>query len=326
MCLWIGTRNSAPFIRPDASQTSPKPLDTYTYQNLRDRTFVGSTLEFGEIKEQTSDYISREFSFLSDGKKVSGLAHFPKKSGIYPVLVQLRGFVPIEIFESGVGTAHSAEVFAKNGFISLAPDFLGYGSSASPSAVVMEERFETYTTVLNLLASIKNLNQSFQQSGITNTTADLENIGIWAHSNGGQIALTVLEVTGGKFPTVLWAPVSKPFPYSILYYTDDIADHGKGLRRVVANFEKDYDSEKYSLTNFFDWINAPIELHQGTGDEAVPVRWSNELYKNLKELKKDIAYHTYPGDDHNFAKGSWGTIVSRNIAFYKKYFQKPISE
>lgn len=319
---YVFLQGNSHILRPIAEKVEKnkeKPLDTYSYENLKKRVYAGSSLEFGDELERTDAFTSRMFSFTSEGKKVSGLAHFPAKPGTYPVIVQFRGFVPPEIFHSGVGTDHSAEVYAANGFISLAPDFLGYGESASPSGDVMEERFETYTTVLNLLASVPNINQSLQHSGVVGITADTQKIGFWAHSNGGQIALTILEVTGGTYPTVLWAPVSKPFPYSILYYTDDIEDHGKALRLVVADFEKEYDSEKYSLTNFLDWINAPIELHQAAEDEAVPLRWSDELYKNLKDRKKDITYYTYPGDDHNFSKGSWGTVVARNIAFYRKH-------
>ncbi|KKR51142.1 MAG: hypothetical protein UT84_C0002G0003 [Candidatus Curtissbacteria bacterium GW2011_GWA1_40_16] len=104
------------------------------------------------------------------------------------------------------------------------------------------------------------------------------------------------------------------------FYTDDIDDHGKALRKVVADFEKDYDSELYSLTNYLDKINAPIQIHQGGGDEAVPIKWSDDLVKVLKDKGKDVSYFTYAGDDHNFAKGSWQTVVNRNIEFYKQSF------
>ena len=44
-----------------------------------------------------------------------------------PVIIQFRGYVERSIYQPGAGTKKTAEVFAKNGFISLAPDFLGYG-------------------------------------------------------------------------------------------------------------------------------------------------------------------------------------------------------
>ncbi len=282
---------------------TPKPLDKYSFENLRNNEFKGSEITFGNIIKDAETYISKLFYYYSDSKKVSGLANIPKNVQNPPVIIMLRGYVDQKIYTTGEGTKRAGEVFARNGFLTLAPDFLGYGESDNPSENSIEERFETYTTVLNLLASIKPNNK----------------IGIWAHSNGGQIAFSILAITGKSYPTVLWAPVTKPFPYSILYYTDDFEDHGKKLRKIVADFEKDYDIEKYTFTSYKELINAPIELHQGGSDQAVPQRWSDQFAAEMKKKDKNISYFTYPGDDHNFAKGSWNLVVQRNIAFFRHH-------
>src|SRR3989338_9457942 len=237
----------------------PKPLDKYSFENLRNNEFKGSEITFGNIIKDAETYISKLFYFYSDSKKVSGLANIPKNVENPPVIVMFRGYVDQEIYTTGEGTKRAGEVFARNGFLTLAPDFLGYGESASPSANPIEERFETYTTALNLLSSINS------------------KVGIWAHSNGGQIASSILAITGESYPTVLWAPVTKPFPYSILYYTDEYEDYGKKLRKIVADFEKDYDVDHYTFTNYLDGINASIELHQGGEDGAVPKKWSDQF-------------------------------------------------
>ena len=322
--FFLKYKSGASFTSPTfrkVQQQEPKPLAKYTIEALSQTKFPTSQITLAEIFEETPDSISRIFYFYVDGKKVSGLVNLPKGEGIYPVIVMFRGYIDREKYQAGAGTQHAAAVFAKNGFVTLAPDFLGYGSSDMPSENPMEERFQTYTMALTLIESVKNLNAALSAAGI-NIRADFSRIAIWGHSNGGQIALTILETGGKNFPTVLWAPVSKPFPYSILYYTDDFDDHGKMLRRVVSNFEKDYDVEKYSLSNYLDKVNAPIQLHQGGADEAVPIKWSSQLYEQLNKLGKDIEYFTYAGDDHDFAKGSWSTVVSRNIDFYKKQFSK----
>lgn len=302
-----------------ALEIGPKPLEKYTFENLKNQKFSPSEITFGKVLKDEKGYKSRLFYFNAADKRVSGLLNIPQKQGIYPIIVMFRGYVDREKYTTGDGTRRAGEVLAQNGFIILAPDFLGYGDSASPSANPIEERFQTYVIALTLLSSLENLNQTLAQTN-SEIKADWEKVGIWGHSNGGQIALSVLEVSGKDYPTVLWAPVSKPFPYSILYYTDDFEDHGKMLRKVIADFEKDYEAEKYSLTNFFNWIQAPIQLHQGGDDEAVPQRWSDQLVKDLEKLEKDIAYFAYPGEDHNFSRGSWPTVVSRNISFYKSHF------
>lgn len=279
-----------------------KPLDKYTILALSARKYEGSQIVLDEAIATTSAYTKYTFHFISDDKKVTGVAHIPPGNNL-PVIVQFRGYIEKEQYTPGAGTQHSAEVFAQNGFISLAPDFLGYGGSDKPSADVFEERFETYTTALNLLASVSTL-----------SIADASKIGIWGHSNGGQIALTVLEILSRPIPAVLWAPVSKPFPYSILYYTDEADDHGKLLRKKLADFEKEYDTELYSLTNYVDRITGPVQLHQGTADESVPKSWSDELVSGMS----GINYLIYQGADHNIMP-EWKTVVSRDIIFFENY-------
>jgi dipeptidyl aminopeptidase/acylaminoacyl peptidase len=189
---------------------------------------------------------------------------------------------------------------------------LGYASSDPEAANIFESRFQTYVTAIALLNSVNQIDKF-----------DKTNIAIWGHSNGGQIALTTLEITDRNIPTVLWAPVSKPFPYSILYYTDESDDRGKLIRHELSKFEDDYDVEKYSLTNYLEKITAPLEIHQGTADDAVPKEWTDSLVKNLKNTDKEVGYFVYPGADHNL-QPSWNTVVARNLEFFRKHFSTNI--
>jgi dipeptidyl aminopeptidase/acylaminoacyl peptidase len=296
-----------------------KKLAKYSYTALQKTAFNGGKIVIDKIIKDETDFDSYLFYFYVNEKKISGLMNIPKKPSNYPVIIMIRGYVDKEIYEPGVGTSHGGEYLAQNGFITLAPDFLGYGYSDKAPIDAIEDRLLTYVSVRELISSVKNLNNAFEDKAL-DVRYDGTHLGIWGHSNGGQIALSVMEITGAKYPTVLWAPVSKPFPYSILYYTDDIDDHGKALRKLVANFEKDYDSEKYSLTNYLDWIKAPLQIHQGGADEAVPQKWSDDLVQILKEKEKDAEYFIYTGDDHNFSKGSWTQVMQRTMEFYKKKF------
>lgn len=288
-----------------------KPLDKYTFANLRKTTFPKSQIKLEKIISQDELFTSRMFYFQVEGKKVSGIVNIPKANGTYPVIVLLRGFVDKKIYKPGIGSQPIGEELAKNGFVTLSPDFLGYGQSASGSADGFEDRFQTYTTALTLLASVDSLNT-------VGVSVDPKRVGIWGHSNGGHIAMAALTISGKPYPTVLWAPVSMPFPYSILYYTDEFDDHGKSLRKSLSNFEKEYNVEKYTFTNHLNLITAPIQLHQGTGDREVPYWWSEDLVNVLKEKKKDITYFVYAGDDHNLSLGGWSTAVLRSIAFFRE--------
>jgi dipeptidyl aminopeptidase/acylaminoacyl peptidase len=297
------------------AQIKPTPLAKYSVENLARGGVKSSEITIGKVLKTNPKFTSYEFSMkfspdLSENlKTVSGLINIPEGNGQFPVIVMFRGYVDPKDYFIGNGTTHAAEYFASNGFITVAPDFLGYGDSDKEAENVFESRFQTHTTALTVLKSIPSIKQF-----------DGKNIFIWGHSNGGQIALTTLEVTGANYPTVLWAPVSKPFPYSILYYTDDASDGGKFLRHELANFENDYDTDSYSLVKFLEKIKAPIQLNQGTFDSAVPVAWSNQLSKDLLELKVDLNYIKYPGADHNMSP-DWNQAVGNALDFYKKHIQ-----
>lgn len=308
--LW-GPRQSVSVLSP-VTQVVERPLDKYTIEALSRRQGRAGTITLDEAVATASGFTAWTFHYASDGKKVTGLAHIPagiSETEKAPVIVQFRGYVERGAYSPGIGTKKSAEVFARNGYISLAPDFLGYGGSDNPENDVFEERFQTYLAAVDLLASVRSI-----------SLADASRIGIWAHSNGGQVALTVLEITQRKYPTVLWAPVTRPFPYSILYYTDEAEDKGKALRKKLADFERDYDSDLYAMTNYLDRISAPLQVHQGTADDAVPVRWNDEFVADLKKRNITIGYFLYPGADHNL-QPSWNTVIARDIEFFARYLK-----
>jgi dipeptidyl aminopeptidase/acylaminoacyl peptidase len=131
------------------------------------------------------------------------------------------------------------------------------------------------------------------------------------------VALTTLEITGLDYPTVLWAPVTKPFPASILTFIDEADDGGKLLVTNLSDFMETYDTAKFSFTGYLDRIKAPIEINQGTLDPSVPFWWSDSLVQKLKKLEKDVTYIKYPGANHNMTP-SWSKVVSDNLVFYGK--------
>jgi len=291
-----------------------RPLEKYAVENLSKALIPSAPVSIEETLKENADYTSYLISFKFDPtfsgreeKKVTGLMNIPTGKGPFPLIVMFRGYVDQEQYQTGDGTRRAAEFFAEKGFITVAPDFLGYAGSDKEAGSIFESRFQTYTTTLTLINSVNSI-----------SAWDSKNIFLWGHSNGGQIALTVLEITETDYPTVLWAPVSKPFPYSILYYTDESDDRGKLIRRELSKFEEDYDVELFSLTNYLDRVNGPIQLHQGTIDDAVPTAWTDSLVDKLKELEIDVSYIKYPGADHNL-NPSWSRAIENSMTFFKKH-------
>ena len=144
----------------------------------------------------------------------------------------------------------------------------------------------------------------------------IQKIGIWGHSNGGQIALSVLEISRKAYPTTLWAPVTMKFPDSILQFVDELPDKGAYLKGQLDIFHERYADIDYSIDQFLGDITAPLQLHQGTKDESVPVSWSLAFVEKLKALKKPVTYFQYEGESHNFDRGQWLLVVQRDLAFF----------
>ena len=295
----------------------PKPLEKYSITNLSQTTIKPTSINIEEMISEEENFSSYLFSINIDPtlkyknlKKVTGLINLPNKDQKYPIILMLRGYVDQKTYKTGIGTQRGGEYFANNGFITIAPDFLGYGGSDIESNNIFESRFQTYTTSLTVLDSLSSIPEW-----------DQKNVFIWGHSNGGQITLTLLEVTGREIPTVLWAPVSKPFPYSILYYTDESDDLGKLIRKELSQFEENYDVNEFSIHNYLSRIKAPLEIHQGTSDDAVPVTWTNELVKKLENFEVDVKYHKYQGADHNL-QPSWSLAVQKSLNFYLSFIKE----
>src|SRR5690349_16391981 len=110
----IGLFASSSVISP-IGKIIEKPLEKYTILNLSARTFEGSEIILDEPTATTSAYTVYPFHFLSDGKRVTGVAHIPSGASDInkkPVIVQFRGYVDREKYTPGEGTRRSAEVLA----------------------------------------------------------------------------------------------------------------------------------------------------------------------------------------------------------------------
>lgn len=168
-------------------------LTKYNFENLKTRINKASEIKTigqvltvmearkelvkrGDLEGKTFNFESRAITFESNGKKISGMMNLPvgyenKKS---PTIIMIRGFADSEGYFIGSGSWKVADELARNGFVTVSLDFLGFGLSDGESKDILEARFEKPMGVLDLIESVKKLE-----------FVDPERIGIWAHSNGG---------------------------------------------------------------------------------------------------------------------------------------------
>ena len=211
------------------------PLQKYGLNELAETKVTPGEITLEEVTTVTDEYLSAIFSFsTSTSEKMTGLLNLPAgdEASISGTVLMLRGYVSPSGYTSGTGTKNAGIYFAKNGFLTFAPDFLGYGGSDDAPADSWQARFEKPLQVKQLLADLENndfvCNPTALSNLATKNTAKLteeesafldlcqnrhfavhsDQLFIWAHSNGGQIALSTLEIIDEAIPATLWAPVS----------------------------------------------------------------------------------------------------------------------
>lgn len=347
---WFGntyTSKTNPIVNfiEDVIPEQPRPLLAFTLDALREKQVDTVKIVIDpDSTASVSSHVTYTYTANSLGRKMSGLINTPIEVKLdTPVIIMLRGWVPLEGYAPGDGTKNSSAAYAEAGFITIAPDWFGYGSSDPELEDVWQGRFEKPLVVMEL---IKTLRQDGLQ--LPGQTVQPKEVGLWGHSNGGQIALTTLSIMQEPIPTVLWAPVSAPFPYNILYFSDEEADEGLASRKWIAQFDALYDARQFSFTNYLDGLRGPLQIHQGNNDDAVLVWWNDEFTDKLDrenrlrktkvdELKAatksastdesdlkpiEYDYFVYPGANHNLTPG-WDTVVHRDIQFFAKYLGLP---
>ncbi|MEX0895411.1 MAG: hypothetical protein WDZ94_00555 [Patescibacteria group bacterium] len=312
-----------------------RPLERYTFQTLRTETFEPAHVAITEELATNPDFTSYLVMIQTLDKTMSGQLNIPTEvTDDTPVIIMLRGYVSPDIYFTGLGTRNGAAEYARAGYITLAPDFFGYGQSDPEPEDSWQARFEKPIIVAEILNGVRELGVP-----TTNGSHATDRIGLWGHSNGGQIALSVLEILQEPIPATLWAPVTAPFPYSVLFFTIDHDDDGRGMRLWINQLESIYDLHNFSITRHLDGLRGPLMIHHGSGDDAALLDWSRR-FANLVDEENErreslistasaelavpepigFTLHTYPGADHNLQPG-WNTVVERDILFFDRHLK-----
>ncbi|NCO12408.1 MAG: hypothetical protein COZ34_02885 [Candidatus Pacebacteria bacterium CG_4_10_14_3_um_filter_34_15] len=363
------TSGNSELISPFVSlqENTSFPLLTYSIPNLRNREYFTSKIKLEKLISEEELYSSYVFSYTTLGKKMTGQINIPDKFTTSPTqkhsaIIMIRGYVPKEIYKTGMGTQSAAGVLANNGYITIAPDFFGFGESDPEPTDTWQARFEKPIIIIELLKSLE-LNgvptavveTKEAPTNLISSNLKIDDLGIWAHSNGGQIALTTLQVLDETIPTTLWAPVTTPFPYSILYFSDELEDEGKEQRKWISMFEEKYNVFDFSVTQHLDLLQGPIQIQHGDADDSALIYWSEEFVKKIElensrrseilenynsvgenassnELSQitdsaepstasaiiDLTFYKYENTDHNMVP-NWNKVIARDIQFFNKY-------
>lgn len=287
---------------PNLSETTIEDSDTAFVsfiESLRKRDYKPSEITIEGTLSNNGSYTGYQISYLSDGLKIYGRMNVPVDNGPFPVIILNHGYFNTSSFTSGDGTQTMSDILARNGYITLASNYRGFGKSENDGQGSRGHRPEYAIDVLNLIASVNTLDK-----------ADSGKIGMWGHSMGGEVALRSVEATDEIKALVLWAPTSARV-------SDNAGFYGGRRNQPQTNPYSDGTSP----ADYLHYISSPISLHQGLSDTEVNPEWSKELNEPLNEEGKTVDYFEYPGQDHNFRNLGWDVISKRTIEFFDRYLK-----
>lgn len=314
---------NAPTISPSVTSSAPTPTvaavlsadaDPRWIDALRLRQYQSQ----GQVTEQLpskSEFNAYRFQYASDGLQLFALLLVPNTAAEkkqHPVVILNHGYIDPGAYSLTTSYLSIAEFFVRQGFLVLKPDYRGHDQSQAGGGEPFD-RLDYAVDVLNLIAALPSIPQ-----------ADPQNIFLYGHSMGGDVTLKVLEVSSRIRAASLWAPVSISYPESLLYFIrthrpDQLAE----VQNLIMQTYSQNDFPNLSPITNTRYISTPLIIHHGTADESVPYEWTTSMSQVLDQTHVTYIVHTYPNEDHNFTRGSWGTAAQRDLEFFQQHLTTP---
>ena len=291
---------------------------------MRQQSYPGSDLVIEETLAPGVNYSRYVASYRSDGYKIYALLTVPqgaKPATGWPVIIFNHGFIPPEIYRTIERYVAYVDGFARNGYIVFRSDYRGHGFSEGEPTT--SRGSPAYTVdVLNAVASMKKY-----------TEADAARIGMWGHSMGGLLTLRTMVTTKDVKAGVIWAGVVASYPELYNQRNPQPNSQPVDAAMLARRRWREEIVEKWgtpeeapaiwaaiSPNAYVSEISGPLQLHHGTADTDVPVRYSQTLNTQMQAVAGTSEYYEYPGDNHNLSV-NFNTAMARSIAFFDRYLK-----
>lgn len=261
------------------------------------RKYESGEIRLHDVAIRRPTYTSYVMTYISDELRITGVASIPIGSGPFPIVILNHGYALPSRYKTGEGTRAMSEALASRGFITLASDYRGLGSSDDSSSLNLGIRLEFAIDVLNLAAAARNIPEA--QTGP---------IGIWGHSLGAELALRAAIVDENVGPVALWAPISPWMDDLAAYYRLPASDSSKNLRATLSS------------GNYLGYANGPIDIHQGEADQVVNPGWAKKIHHALLSEGIQTTLHLYPDQGHLLDFGS-ENVISETTEFFTQTLQ-----
>ncbi|OGM12595.1 peptidase [Candidatus Woesebacteria bacterium RBG_16_39_8b] len=313
-------------------------------ETLRQGEYPGSDIVIEQTLDSGSNYQRYIASYKSEGLKIYGLLTIPNGapsmdstsqpqagSGPWPAIIFNHGYISPSVYRTTEKYVAYQDAFARAGYVTFKSDYRGHGNSEGNASGGYGSNDYTID-ILNAVSSIQELKDPsnvMSQKSIVNPVR----IGVWGHSMGGHITLESMVVNPDIKVGVIWAGVvgsyedlferwrrrSGPTP------TPNPNSQRRNWRQQLAELygEPSQNPEFWaslSATSYLEDISGPIQLHHGTADVSVPLAFSVNLDRLLKDKGRKVELYTYEGDDHNLSN-NLSLALSRSVEFFDKYLK-----
>ena len=297
-----------PSATPAPPTATPDAYAAIDVEGLRQRSYGGGRIETVRVLEEQPAFTRYLIRYPSDGIPITGVMNVPKSEGPFPVVIVNHGFVqPTSYTTTGAYTLPLADALARNGYLTLHPDYRNYGGSGQgPNPF----RIGYAIDVLNLVQLAKTL-----------PNARPDRIGMLGHSMGGGITSRVLVVTPDVKAAVLYGAMS----------ADEVENYNHrramGWLRNEATFgdvlpitpqDRPDIYERLSPMSHLAYVTAPVSIHHGELDNDVPIQFSRRLAQALRDNGKSVELFTYPGQPHWLNGTANPLFLQRVIAFFDR--------
>lgn len=264
----------------------PTPPPPYSIDALRVRAShsQAGTIEVLDRMWTGDGFVKYHVRWTSGGQPMTGTISIPNGDGPFPVVIVNHGHIPPERYWIGQDSGIFGDPLAAHGFISLAPNYVGYeGSGPGEPGLANNERIAV--TDMDLIASLGSLPK-----------ADATRVAVVGHSQGGGVSQILMVTDPRVRAVVLYAPVS--------------SDEAENARRLhdrngtwpSPNGDPGSNPTPYALMsprNYFTPSVPPVLLIQGTLDHTIPAEHTQHTFDALQKAGVKSQLLWIPGGDHD---------------------------
>ncbi len=287
------------------------PFEQYTIDYLRKRTYGGGNIQVLENLAENDSFTSYSIRYPSDGLNIYGFMNVPKGPGPFPLIVSIHGYAPYGKYDPFNPAQDSADFLATNQFIVLHPGLRNHPPSDSGDNLL---RVGMTLDVMNLIALVKARTELPPEL----VSANVDQIGLWGMSMGGEIGLRLITISPDVKAAVLYAPLS--------------GNHERNSRQLYEitrdeEFAKDFAIplellDRTSPVYHYHEITSAVQIHHGTANSTAPISWAVETCDFLKAAAIPVECLFYQGTGHVFGGESLQQLRQRALEFYQTHLLK----